>query len=662
MSDGVGKFPAEDMVNIQSTSLISSTYCTSSQLNLDPIKLKLNRNLNQEELKMIEKAPELILKRSSNEIYVLDIPSKKTESALVVYFKNGTINLQEFNKVFLDKKKFKPYCPNKNFLLDLTEGYWAGKGTSVIHHWAHLFSPLDNITNLSSQYGSLVSFTSFSLWKIYDGIKIKRLIELAWWMYFIIGVLYIYLFILYFKKELASASFFMALKITLFYKIGSLAIFTAPGFHWSRELCLIAPVIIFNQYMQIDKNKLSTPKKIFLCAFLLLLSFLLISLDSFFSLISIFLIILSSVIINYEELLRWFKKFNKKYLYFFTIVFVLFASYFLISMMFQNFSYIISLQPSFFRALDVSADNARYSLLTILSGLIFLFYLKHKNQKDKFPAYYFSLTTIITSLYFFITPDNFHFYKSQEFAMPFYLLVFLEAKNYFKRFSRENHFQNLLKNIGFLLLIFIAIFLVFSLFKFTKPSMQQEIVFNSYGNKFYSNAKKFQINGKEIEANLSDEAAMHLNNFQKVTGKYDFVLSPFDKYILFLYEKNNGFSRPDFISSLTHSELDQVLDKFSNMTNFKIVIDDYIFDLSYNARLLSSHMRLGYLSRGHTTALQARIHAEDFGYYLINSCTKQENESIPGWGVYVCNFHTKKSDPKNQKELMNIGTHQKKDI
>ena len=60
----------------------------------------------------------------------------------------------------------------------------------------------------------------------------------------------------------------------------------------------------------------------------------------------------------------------------------------------------------------------------------------------------------------------------------------------------------------------------------------------------YFRAASFTINGRVIRANMSEPLAEHLRAFPAST-RFDFMLSPFDKYVTFLYDRTNGFSAPD---------------------------------------------------------------------------------------------------------------------
>jgi len=90
-------------------------------------------------------------------------------------------------------------------------------------------------------------------------------------------------------------------------------------------------------------------------------------------------------------------------------------------------------------------------------------------------------------------------------------------------------------------------------------------------HQIFFNAEIFNINGREIGLNMSEDNIQQLSQFPKDL-KYDYLISKNDKFILFLYDRKNNFGTVDLLPTLDEKQYLLIKEKILH-TNSNFMLD-----------------------------------------------------------------------------------------
>jgi hypothetical protein len=250
---------------------------------------------------------------------------------------------------------------------------------------------------------------------------------------------------------------------------------------------------------------------------------------------------------------------------------------------------------------------------------------------------YFALVALLASLYFFITPDSFHFYKFAEYAVPagVALAGFVVDRSGPWVRSRVALPRRWLDGATALGLVVLAALASANLRR-TPVSWERRLE-DSFGVPYFR-AASFTINGRVIRANISGRLADHLRAFPAAT-RFDFMVSPFDKYVTFLYDRTNGFSAPDLVAWLDSSgKLERTLRSTAGSERpVLVLLDEAILDVDPRFGVRESHSVLGSLHLASKLNLKGRLRASDLGAELMARCAVEESaRATKGWRLLRC--------------------------
>src|ERR1019366_3555419 len=115
-----------------------------------------------------------------------------------------------------------------------------------------------------------------------------------------------------------------------------------------------------------------------------------------------------------------------------------------------------------------------------------------------------------------------------------------------------------------------------------------------------------------IDADISADLAQHLQAFPD-SAPADFILSPYDKYVGFLYDRRNGFADPDFIAWLDSNERAKEAIRLmaKKPKPFYVLIDDAVMRADPRLGIKAQDTLLGTLHIASKINLKNRLRAAD---------------------------------------------------
>jgi hypothetical protein len=642
----VGSFPSENLSDALPGSHFSNTLCISDTI--------LNQSTSTQQAKIVNSklltdAPALKILRptdfqadifeNSNSIYylgnreaiiALDIVDTADINMLKAQALQGVFSPRDLEIFLGDATAYYAPCNAPRVDTGVAEGYWASKGASVLHHWAHLYE-----SNLSgrvhSQYGYLVSWIAHKTldWNSAQGPT--NFVRLAWVIYAVCGLAYIAIFIYMFHEHPQLALAALLIKLFFLSNIGSFMLVLAPGYHWFRELVILAvPMIVLVSVHHYSVTKVMHR------AFLLIATGILLAVcylvDPVFFLIAIFSAIFSWLWNNWHIISDYHKQNRIQLVFISSIVIAVLIGVALFQ--YSNLQYVAD------KLLNASIDFGKYSKRVVLTCFIaLLFLIFARPLRNRFLAGYFSFVTLLLSLYYFITPDSFHFYKFAEYSVPFWVvaIAFLQ-----KRYSTwfKTHFYAIQPKLyrslplGFILLASIT------LSNFTSLPISWEFRLTDSSGEPYFKSSTYNINNRLIKADISEKLASHLRSFPN-SASADFILSPFDKYLAFIYDRSNGLGTPDLIASLdTNEKMKNALERISQHSSSPyILLDRSILHVDTRLGIKQNNPVLGLQHAASKLNLKARLRAAELATNILSLCTvTYKDKAEMGWDILRCNF------------------------
>ena len=594
---------------------------------------------------------------------------KITEQILWMTYQQGDLKRGELETFIAESKKKYPVCEIPNIYRGLTEGYWAAKGSATLHHWVHVYEALIPGKNKLAQYGYLIPNIAKKISDLTERPGPTAFARVAWILFGVIGMAYIMLLYRLFPENPFAVTIALQLKIFMFLSLGQFYMLLAPGYHWFRDIIIILIPYLTIKILKIYNNKNSySSKELALFGALFCVTLLACFLtDPLYAFLSIISSCFTLIICSFNKAIQ-LAKILRNYLFFGVLLFFLGIAYIILRMDGGKFSFIMDkLNYGDFGLLSFNLEH--YSIVfsvIVVSILVILFSI---NNGLRYRLCYFAISSIVLSLYFFILPDDAHFKKFMEIVIIFALsaIVYLEllVMRFYRRSSliRENYFsvKEKIKNIKKLFLEkylkidyfatlsrlssyqYKTILLIFPLFigyyfvALRDDPAQDRRYRDQWTRGFYFSAEHHVINARHIEADLKPEIISHLKSFPKDVPA-DYIISNYDKYLSFLYDKRNGFEIPDLVAWISS---EKKLEKSKKLINSEGETKVFILDLlalnpEVQMALLTRHKNFGYLSRASSLNVKGRMRLTELSISLIKSCKISFEDRQNGWAVLAC--------------------------
>ena len=208
------------------------------------------------------------------------------------------------------------------------------------------------------------------------------------------------------------------------------------------------------------------------------------------------------------------------------------------------------------------------------------------------------------------------------FLCLFFALWILERAHYYRFPFRKLRGVALKSVFAFGALSFITAS-VYTLY--TPPWAWQLRIIDSLGQPYFRSSPHL-IDGRLIDANLNSRTTSELGAFPG-TAKFDYIVSPLDKYILFLYDAHNGFNSPDFVSSLDSAAKLSIIENMLLSSHATIEVSYRSLSVNPLAGILSNNPIIGTIDDQSALDIKARIRMAELSSFLLSHCpSNKQNE------------------------------------
>ena len=541
------------------------------------------------------------------------------------------------------EKKSKEYysrCPSlsKNEKLGVTEYFWAAEGRSVLHHWAHLYEGAVFGSAMKAQYGVIVPVLAQFISSMLPNDGPTQYISVVWILFYLAALLYCFLLFLIFKEYPVTVIVVLLVKIILFINLREFIIFLAPGSHWFRELNFLLIYIISSYFIFSDKKyrHFNIP--------LLLLFALTLLFDPMSGVFGWAAVVLSYAIYFYKN--HTIKITAKKIWTAAAIFLVLIITFIAYS---SNAQYFFSMMKGNIFSSELSDKAIRY---LVFNGLmLFVMVMLYINNKLSYKYIYFAFLGNISIVYYLMTPDWVHYYKYLEYIVIFYMCIFIVSYNFiffntiqfcwFKNYVLNKFNSGSIKflKIAILLIVFLAIFSQLS--KFNKINNTSPLTkFYGSDHQVFFSADNFTINHKKISADISRELGDHLAAYPSTTNQ-NYIVSNFDKYILFLYNVKNNFGFVDLRSQMVDDkEMNKIISSIQkNGGGFIVDQKNFQINPGYGPKISGDPILIegdGKYFLGPYNYIKSQLRMAKISEYIFNHCAKNDQQSNDNWSTFSC--------------------------
>jgi len=538
----------------------------------------------------------------------------------------GIVDAKDVARV-LSEPSFAPTCTAPVSDEGITEAYWATKGTFVLHHWAYLYdAAVSDRKPVHAQYGYFVSRLSHRIQVALDALGPTPFVRVAWVMYWFLGICYCVAFLIVFRSSLPIAAIGLAWQIGLFASIGAFTIVLAPGYHWTRELVMILPPLLFScngisQY----RNPRTYARITILGLVAIALGYLL---DPSVAIVATACSALAILATYWRAIGRAIGARLPLAIAFgfaalATIVGVLIVDA-------SNLAYIVSHTMGF--AASAFADPARNRILVLNVFVALVGIVLCVCRKAPITAAYFAFISIVTYEFYIITPDSFHFAKYVEYTVPLYVLLASLLLAYLPRFVPPARWRSL-ETAG--AVVFTVYILATPLAALSQlPETWQLRMVDSVGIPYFKSTP-LTINNRLIDANLNSETVTRLRAFP-VNIASDFIVSPLDKYLLMLYDQHNGYPSVDATAWLDNDTAILTMEGAIASRHKTALIDSEILAVNPLAADLSSNPTIGSANSQSVLNVKSRIRMNELASYLFDHCSVTPADSRRLWYVARC--------------------------
>jgi hypothetical protein len=529
---------------------------------------------------------------------------------------------------------------NDKELRAITEYFWAAEGRSVIHHWAHFYEGAIIQPELKAQYGILIpAITRLINWLLpKDGNGPSRYIYVAWIIFYLLALAYCAILFKIFNENPITVTITLLIKIIIFINVREFIIYLAPGVHWFRELNFVF-IYLISSYYVFNNNK-----NIYSTNFVLLILFTLIfdPLSGFFG---------WAAVLSCGGL-QLFKtnRYNIKEIVGCVSIVVLVSAVFLFANQSNGYYFASMLNNNLLEG-NLSSKGTKYLVINI--SILFLLIVLYLNKKIDYKFIYFGFVGNISILYYIMTPDWVHYYKSLEYSILMYMCVFIAGLDLITRKIKEEGINFKSKYLVKLndesfafckaALIFILLLIIVSnLQKISKINNKSPLtrLYDGGDGRILFNTEEFIINNRKLKANMSQELVSHLSAYPFQINQ-SFTISGFDKYILFLYDKKNNFGSVDLRSQLvSRKETGKIISIIQNKGGIYIV-DKKNFNIKakYGPKLSGDKVLIegrGDYYLGPYNFVNSQLRLAEISEYIHSNCSINKKNSNEGWNTYYC--------------------------
>ena len=607
----------------------------------------------------------LYFSKQTNMIYAQDKIDNISLTYLWMMKQDGELLDSNLADLYNQAQRFYSPCVTPLSPRGLTEGYWASKGTSVLHHWAHLYEAVVPGGPKLAQYGYLVPSLTQKVLSMQGVEGPTNFVRVSWFIFCVLGIFYIAAFFLLFPEDIFITSLFILVQIFVFFSLKQFYLLLAPGYHWFRELVVVALPLLYIKLFSYPVTENKSANSFNWQNFLIFFSSLALSyyLEPLYTLLSLACIIFSYLWCNRLKISQILMS-GGNVIYSLAALTVCLPIFGVIFYGTQKLAYIIDkLSNGDFGLFNIFAAYKLivYFLMFISSVVL----LASKGTEKSFRLNYFALISMFISIYYFVLPDDAHFIKYLEFYVVFLAAVYYSGllnNDKVISFVKRNYIYRLVENI------FISVGAGFNYSRFAgtiearlvKGAAQTAIIFilagacynqvvkidyghpermyrDIWSGKPYFSSERIEINNRIIYADLSEDAIQHLKSFPNEV-RSDFVISSYDKYLAFLYDRRNGFAAPDFSSWLNSAKrTDEIWDRISTTkTPINVIVDLNDLEVDARAALLKGNINFKGLAKASGLNMKSKFRVAELIHSVLNYCDIEDDLVSAEWVVARC--------------------------
>jgi hypothetical protein len=459
-----------------------------------------------------------------------------------------------------------------------------------------------------AQYGTLVSVLAKWVLSALNSVGPTNFVRLAWWLFCIVGIMEMLLLYAIFRSMPPIGAVAVAAQTLAFTSLGTFSILLAPGYHFTRELVMLLPPLVIMLRHRYSENRLA---QVAVTIAAIALSY---TLDPTYALFAFASMTLALLVVKREVLMQWGSINKRAAVTLVALSLALIATLIIVDR--SNLQYILTEALAFGR--DLFWNSQRNYVIFFNFSVAFLVLAIAWSRRAATTTVYFALISVVVFLYYAITPDDFHYGKYVAYTIPFY--ASLGAAVY----GPISNFLGITKTaiIDKLVLGLSAIFLIASLSNLASlPKFWQLRIFDSE-NRAYFVSRQAVINGRLLEANVNDNTIEKLRTFPK-NLQYSFIVSPLDKYILFLYDRHNGFDSVDFEATMASDAALEKAEEQVTAPHQTTILDKSVLIVNPLSGILSNHPTLGAANDQSVLSIAEQIRYSELAARLLEKCGSQ---------------------------------------
>lgn len=633
----VGSFPAEDIAESIPRDSLNQTICLSNSRaegGYDESYPKLKTSaltLNPISKRLLNISPSIYYSERQNLIVAIDRIDESTTNTLLALSMKGFFSRADVEDFLLNANNYYQECEPVLSDAGVTEAYWSLKGTSVLHHWVHLYESSVSGSN-HAQYGYFTTWLSRSLLSQFNQEGPTNFVKLSWFVMYLFGITYLIVFMYFFKDRIKAASLSLIFKIVLFTYLGNFCLLLAPGFHWFRDfILLVAPIMFIKFFIKNSEFNLnlSLLRKAFGCIAFVFCYLV----EPTFFIVSILCLFAAYLRNEYNFVASHFKKINKRAILILTAL-VLTMIVYLVFLQLGNILYVLD------KLINNNSGLFNWDLRFLITGFtvscLAVWFLIFGSKGSNYLLHsYFSFIALFSGIYFLITPDIFHFIKYMEYCIPFFFMMGVLCFDYFDskcslNVGKKVKLYNSLETILSTSMIFLIVYSLIS-----TPSEWQLRIKDSFGDAYFQ-TKDYIINGRLIKADMSQDLFQHLNSFP-IERKFDYIVSSDDKYLTFLYDRNNGFGTPDLVPWMdSQKRLNDAIQKISNHKGSRVLLDKKLLYVNPSLSIQLENSLMKRINSASKLNIKARYRVSELASYLKENCTSISHVDRSNWQILRC--------------------------
>ncbi|MGA7965391.1 MAG: hypothetical protein WCB49_05830, partial [Gammaproteobacteria bacterium] len=355
--------------------------------------------------------------RRTDRIVALDRIDWDDANQLWMLAMQNVVPMTTVNSFLWRARNYYPPCDVPILDRGVTEGYWAAKGTSVLHHWVHLYDGSLRWTH--AQYGYLVPTVASRLLEWSSALGPTRFVQVAWVLFALCGMAYIGLFFWLFRKYPYVALLALFFKVAVFFRLGDFALLLAPGYHWFRELVVLTGGVLLYSFWGMPGPGYGLQRKRAWVVGIGILGLCYLT-DPLFCMIAVTCAVLAGVRVNASGIAEYAR--TRKQTFVWVVGALVVVCGVLMVLQASNMEYIAD--KLLHHNEGLFSWNPTY--VAIVSAICLMaagWLVLYCRTRGRLISSYFALITLISALYYAITPDRFHFLKFIGYSVPWFASV-----------------------------------------------------------------------------------------------------------------------------------------------------------------------------------------------------------------------------------------------